>query len=309
MSQWKAQPRGTKQWVGVPDLVFLQAKASSLNPKSKRKISSPLVGLGSFWMSLKLRIVLGQYPVERTSDTCHFGRLETKLSALRLASLTQDKGGGQLLRQLRVLAASFWRLASKVGGLVSKLPSASVKSLSIINWKNGGEGGPHFNGKGGIAVSQPLLYNKLPFAQQGESGRVVKSDRLRRSLLAYVVVGLPTRTRPPECLLGSGRSQADTYDRRRKDPHFIAPGNASLIEDWGGEVEWKKRLGMDFGVFVRAVCGESRMYAKILTGYEITGARSSGIYMGILSIAVGSLFKITAVPFRAAVERTAAHRW
>nr|YP_008080914.1 NADH dehydrogenase subunit 2 [Butomus umbellatus]AFY16537.1 NADH dehydrogenase subunit 2 [Butomus umbellatus] len=36
--------------------------------------------------------------------------------------------------------------------------------------------------------------------------------------------------------------------------------------------------------------------AKILTGYEITSARSSGIFMGILSIAVGSLFKITAVP-------------
>ena len=33
--------------------------------------------------------------------------------------------------------------------------------------------------------------------------------------------------------------------------------------------------------------------AKILTGYEITGgARSSGIFMGILSIAVGFLFKI-----------------
>ena len=32
-------------------------------------------------------------------------------------------------------------------------------------------------------------------------------------VLAYVVVGLPTRTRPPECPLGSGRSQADTYDR------------------------------------------------------------------------------------------------
>ncbi|KAJ6371501.1 hypothetical protein OIU77_001913, partial [Salix suchowensis] len=32
--------------------------------------------------------------------------------------------------------------------------------------------------------------------------------------------------------------------------------------------------------------------AKILTGYE--GARSSGIFMGILSIAVGFLFKITA---------------
>lgn len=102
---------------------------------------------------------------------------------------------------------------------------------------------------------------------------------------------------------------------------------------------------MDLGVFVRAICGESRSYgnegvcvytcsvvvgpthpicsmiygstgathfdqlAKILTGYEITGARSSGIFMGILSIAVGSLFKITAVPFRAAVERTAAYRW
>ncbi|GAY67610.1 hypothetical protein WN944_023859 [Citrus x changshan-huyou] len=104
---------------------------------------------------------------------------------------------------------------------------------------------------------------------------------------------------------------------------------------------------MDLGVFVRAVCGESRTYgneggslrvytcsvvvgpthpicsmiygstgathfdqlAKILTGYEITGARSSGIFMGILSIAVGSLFKITAVPFRAAVGRTATYRW
>ncbi|ESQ43398.1 hypothetical protein EUTSA_v10015951mg, partial [Eutrema salsugineum] len=34
--------------------------------------------------------------------------------------------------------------------------------------------------------------------------------------------------------------------------------------------------------------------AKILTGYEIIGARSRGIFMGILSIAVGFLFKITA---------------
>nr|QUV77422.1 NADH dehydrogenase subunit 2 [Dolichandrone spathacea] len=80
---------------------------------------------------------------------------------------------------------------------------------------------------------------------------------------------------------------------------------------------------MDLGVFVRAVCGENRTYgneggsrlyicsmiygstgathfdqlAKILTGYEITGARSSGIFMGILFIAVGFLFKITAVPY------------
>lgn len=69
--------------------------------------------------------------------------------------------GAKLRRQLRFLVASFWRLASPVGGLVSKLPSASVKSLSIIG-RNGGEGGPpYFNGKGGIAVSQPLLYNHL----------------------------------------------------------------------------------------------------------------------------------------------------
>ena len=74
---------------------------------------------------------------------------------------TSTTGGGKLRRQLRVLAASFWRLASQVGGLVSKLPSASVKSLSIIG-RNGGEGGPpYFNGKGGIAVSQPPLYNYL----------------------------------------------------------------------------------------------------------------------------------------------------
>ncbi|KAI4298020.1 hypothetical protein L6164_037872 [Bauhinia variegata] len=61
-------------------------------------------------------------------------------------------------------------VASQVGGLVSKLPSASVKSLSIIG-RNGGEGGPpYFNGKGGIAVSQPLLY-KLPFAQHDHERR------------------------------------------------------------------------------------------------------------------------------------------
>ena len=68
-------------------------------------------------------------------------------------------------------------------------------------------------------------------------------------VLAYVVVGLPTRTRPPECLLGSGRSQADTYDRRRKDPHSAW---ASLIEDWRGEVEEKARDGF------RSLCA-SRM--------------------------------------------------
>ncbi|KAL4187190.1 hypothetical protein AMTRI_Chr09g17690 [Amborella trichopoda] len=49
--------------------------------------------------------------------------------------------------------------------------------------------------------------------------------------------------------------------------------------------------------------------AKILTEYEITSARSNGIFMGILSIVVGSLFKITAVPFQAAVRQMAAYRW
>jgi len=53
---------------------------------------------------------------------------------------------------------------------------------------------------------------------------------------------------------------------------------------------------------------EHVLLAKILTGYEITGARSSGIFMGILFIAVGSQFKITAVPFRAAVGRTVPYR-
>lgn len=71
---------------------------------------------------------------------------------------TTTTGGAKLLRQLRFLVPSFWRLASQVGGLVSKLTSASVKSLSIIG-RNVGEGGPpYFNGKGGIAVSQPLNY-------------------------------------------------------------------------------------------------------------------------------------------------------
>lgn len=63
---------------------------------------------------------------------------------------SRNEGGGKLplRRQLRFLVASFWRLASQVGGLVRKLPSESGKSLSIIG-RNGGEGGPpYFNGKG-----------------------------------------------------------------------------------------------------------------------------------------------------------------
>ncbi|OIT36015.1 hypothetical protein A4A49_60289, partial [Nicotiana attenuata] len=53
----------------------------------------------------------------------------------------------------------------------------------------------------------------------------------------------------------------------RKDPHFIAPGNASLIKDWREDVEERAREGF------RSLCA-SRY-----------------------------LFKITTVPFRAAVGR------
>ncbi|XP_055836192.1 uncharacterized protein LOC129904644 [Solanum dulcamara] len=144
--------------------------------------------------------------------------------------------------------------------------------------------------------------------------------------------------RPPECLLGLGLSQADTYDRRRKDPHFIAPGERKF--DWGLERRGGRKgsgwilesLCELYAVRVASTVTRGvRIYtcsvvlrpthpicsmiygstgathfdqlAKILTGYEITGARSSGIFMRILFIAVGSLFKITVVPFRAAVGR------
>ena len=71
-----------------------------------------------------------------------------KIATSRILRLQGRGGEAKLRRQLRFLVASFWRLASQVGGLVSKLPSASVKSLSIIG-RNGGEGGPpYFNGKG-----------------------------------------------------------------------------------------------------------------------------------------------------------------
>ncbi|KAB5511289.1 hypothetical protein DKX38_030084 (mitochondrion) [Salix brachista] len=84
-----------------------------------------------------------------------------------------------------------------------------------------------------------------------EKGGIRQRRKAHRAKLG--LVGLPTRTRPPECLLGSGRSQADTYDRRRKDPHSAW---ASLIEDWRGEVEEKARDGF------RSLCA-SRMRIPI----------------------------------------------
>ncbi|KAL3520238.1 hypothetical protein ACH5RR_018387 [Cinchona calisaya] len=123
--------------------------------------------------------------------------------------------------------------------------------------------------------------------------------------------------RPPECLLGSGQSQADTYDRRRKDPPFHSAWGTqeSLYELYAVRVARTVTRGVRVYTCsvvlgpTHPIC--SMIYgstgathfdqlAKILIGYEITGARSSGIFMGILFIAVGSLFKIIAVPFRAA---------
>ena len=86
-------------------------------------------------------------------------------------STTTTGGEAKLRRQLRFLVASFWRLASQAGYLVSKLPSASVKSLSIIG-RNGGEGGPPYF-KGGIS----------PFHSRSSTTtfRLTKEDReLRR---------------------------------------------------------------------------------------------------------------------------------
>ncbi|KAD5802520.1 hypothetical protein E3N88_13880 [Mikania micrantha] len=68
-------------------------------------------------------------------------------------------------------------------------------------------------------------------------------------------------------------------------------------------------LDVDFREEKRGIRQRRKANRAPLAGYEITGARYSGIFMGILSIAIGSLFKITAVPFREAVGRTTAYRW
>ena len=77
-----------------------------------------------------------------------------------------------------------------------------------------------------------------------------------RSLLAYVVVGLPTRTRPPECLLGSGDEAKPIHTiGEGKTPHFIAPGERKFDRGLIGEervVEDQERDGF------RSLCA-SRM--------------------------------------------------
>ncbi|KAF4348299.1 hypothetical protein F8388_020604 (mitochondrion) [Cannabis sativa] len=95
---------------------------------------------------------------------------------------------------------------------------------------------------------------------------------------------------------------------KERPPHFIAPGERKFDRGLESVVVGPTHpiCSMIYG---STGATHFDQLAKILTGYEITGARSSGIFMGILSIAVGFLFKITAVPFRAAVGRTAAYRW
>lgn len=78
-----------------------------------------------------------------------------------LLNQSSDEPGGRKASTTASLPRRFFLATSFSSGWLGKLPSASVKSLSIIG-RNGGEGGPpYFNGKGGIALSQPPLYNYL----------------------------------------------------------------------------------------------------------------------------------------------------
>ncbi|KAK4547807.1 hypothetical protein RGQ29_032823, partial [Quercus rubra] len=87
--------------------------------------------------------------------------------------------------------------------------------------------------------------------------------------------------------------QADTYDRRRKDPPFHSAWGTG-VRVYTCSVVVGPTHPICSMIYGSTGATHFDQLAKILTGYEITGARSSGIFMGILFIAVGSLFKITA---------------
>lgn len=97
----------------------------------------------------------------------------------------------------------------------------------------------------------------IPNENRSES---LPACNLRLFSLCSVVVGLPTRTRSQE-QLALVRDEAKPIHTigEGKTPQFIAPGERKF--DRGLE-RWKKRLGMGLGVFVRAVCGESRTYGN-----------------------------------------------
>nr|GFA41278.1 NADH dehydrogenase subunit 2, mitochondrial [Tanacetum cinerariifolium] len=215
-----------------------------------------------------------------------------------------------------------------------------------------GEARPTTNEGGKLALLAVALFLGLVRSGKGRKERwsLLLGTWLVHSL-AHELAALPEAMKGG---LGPGRGEWPNFReekrgirqrRKANRAKLLWPFREVQLYHMIGEERWKKRLGMNLGVFVRAVCGKSRTYgnegvcvytcgvvvgpthpicsmiygstgathfdqlAKILTGYEITGARSSGIFMGILSITVGSLFKITAVPFRASVGWTTAYRW
>ncbi|CAN4127020.1 unnamed protein product [Withania somnifera] len=131
-------------------------------------------------------------------------------------------------------------LLSELAGRGDLLINMNLESgwliAASLSWRLSGRGGACYRNP----FSRYFREEKRGIRQRRKANRAklfLFGRAVNRSLLAYVVVGLPTRMRPPECLLGSGRSQADTYDRRRKDPHFIAPGERKFdrgLERRGG---------------------------------------------------------------------------
>ncbi|GKE12992.1 hypothetical protein Tco_1416543, partial [Tanacetum coccineum] len=133
--------------------------------------------------------------------------------------------------------------------------------------------------KGSLAASSISYVLASGRALKGKGRKERWSLLLRTWLvhsLAHELAASPEATKEgPRPGKGRVADQADTYDRRRKDPPFHSAWGTQ-VSSRIGEERWKKRLGINLGVFVRAVCG--------------------------------SLFKITAVPFRAAVGWTTAYR-
>ncbi|KAM7460147.1 hypothetical protein LguiA_035883 [Lonicera macranthoides] len=141
-----------------------------------------------------------------------------------------------------LIAASLsWRLSGGGGACYRNLFSRSLAPNLVKGFEGIGEGKktkmvtPFRNmARSFTSLAARWLVHSLAHELAASPEATIASGlACSRSLLAYVVVGLPTRTRPPECLLGSGRSQAETYDRRRKDPHFIAPGERKFDRGLG----------------------------------------------------------------------------
>ncbi|CAN4121223.1 unnamed protein product [Withania somnifera] len=121
------------------------------------------------------------------------------------------------------------------------LPLGRVNLLINMNLKSGwliaASLSRRLSGRGGACY-------RNPFSRYfGEEKRGIRRRRKANRAKLFLFFGRAVNRRPSythasaECLLGSGRSQADTYDRRRKDPHFIAPGERKFdrgLERRGG---------------------------------------------------------------------------